>query len=214
MRRGRLDTWQLTGVVSGSPQLSMKVLFLGPTHSLIFPFLNSVENEVVAEMEPLDPHRLKDNCYDFLVSCGYRHILRKPVLDLFQNRAINLHIALLPWNRGADPNLWSFVERTPKGVTIHYLDEGVDTGDIIAQREIAFRDGETLRTTYDKLHNELRDLFVEYWPRIRLGQCPRTKQEGKGTLHRVKDKIPLAHMLTDGWDTPVSVVEMLPNRAG
>ncbi|MCL0081308.1 hypothetical protein M1N64_03665 [Peptococcaceae bacterium] len=50
-------------------------------------------------------------------------------MDKFQGRAINLHISFLPWNRGADPNFWSFIENAPVGVSIHYLDEGIDTGD-------------------------------------------------------------------------------------
>ncbi len=51
---------------------------------------------------------------------------------------INLHISFLPWNRGAHPNFWSFYDDTPKGVTIHLIDEGIDTGAIIYQKEITF----------------------------------------------------------------------------
>ena len=59
------------------------------------------------------------------------------MLDQINYRAINLHISYLPWNRGADPNLWSAVGM-PKGVTIHYINDGFDTGDILFQKAILF----------------------------------------------------------------------------
>ncbi len=124
------------------------------------------------------------------------------------NRAINLHVSCLPWNKGADPNFWSFVEDTPKGCTIHYLDEGVDTGDIIAQKEIEFdSDLETLATSYEKLQVAIQDLFKQSWRNIKGEKCPRKKQVGKGSIHRVKDKEGLSHLLAEGWNTPVSVLE-------
>ena len=52
---------------------------------------------------------------------------------------------------GQDPNLWSFIEDTPKGVTIHEIDEGIDTGDIIFQKEIVLNSNETLASSYEKL---------------------------------------------------------------
>ncbi|HUX61123.1 MAG TPA: formyltransferase family protein, partial [Ignavibacteriaceae bacterium] len=83
-------------------------------------YLASYGDEVTQTMEPMTDEILQDK--DFIVSYGYRNIIGKPVLDKFQGRAINLHISYLPWNRGADPNLWSFFDNTPKGVTIHFLD--------------------------------------------------------------------------------------------
>ncbi len=142
-----------------------------------------------------------------MVSYGYRHIIRKNILDIFQGKAINLHISYLPWNRGADPNFWSFVEDTPKGVTIHYLDEGVDTGDIIYQKEMEFDlSRETLATSYEKLQAEIQDLFKKNWLNIKSVNNQRRKQVGKGSAHKIKDKEALSHLLTDGWDTPVSVL--------
>jgi methionyl-tRNA formyltransferase len=99
------------------------------------------------------------------------------------------------------------VDGTPKGVTIHYLDEGVDTGDLIAQREVTFGPGETLKSTYERLQAEIQALFREQWSAIRTGACPRIPQQGEGTTHRVKDKEPLAHLLTEGHDTLVEALE-------
>src|SRR5580692_1329525 len=154
----------------------MKVLFLGPGDSAVLDFLKSAESQVVQTADRLDEAFLDRNAADFLVSHGFRHILRPDVLDLFPQRAVNLHISHLPWNRGADPNLWSFIENSPKGVSIHYLDAGIDTGDIIAQKLVEFGAGETLRSTYTRLQEEIAQLFAEHWSRIRAGTCHAQKQ--------------------------------------
>ncbi|ACL25127.1 formyltransferase family protein [Chloroflexus aggregans] len=185
----------------------MKVLFLGSSQSPLVEWLQSVGEEVVATMEPIDVAFLDAYSPDFIVSYGYRHIIKKDVLLRYTGRAINLHISYLPWNRGADPNFWSFVEDTPKGVTIHYLNEGVDTGDIIVQKRVTFSESDTLRTSYDKLQEEIQALFKDNWASIRTGECHRKRQQGKGAFYRLKDKERLSHLLTRGWDTPIAVLE-------
>ena len=143
---------------------------------------------------------------DFIVSYGYKHILKADVLEKFQRRVVNIHISLLPWNRGADPNLWSFLENTPKGVSIHYIDLGIDTGDILVQREVHFSLEETLRTTYEKLSGDAEDLFQENWLDIRNQQIESSAQSMIGSFHLRKDRLRYEHLLVDGWDTPVSKI--------
>lgn len=119
----------------------MNLLFLGPGESAVLDYLRQVEEEVAVTSDPLTVEVVERRRPDFVVSHGYRHIIRREVLARLPDRIVNLHISLLPWNRGADPNVWSFLEDTPKGVTIHYVDERVDTGDIIAQKERGVRPG-------------------------------------------------------------------------
>jgi methionyl-tRNA formyltransferase len=185
----------------------MKILFLGPSESPLMAWLNSVGEEVVATTEPIGLAEIQDHTPDFIVSYGYRHIIKRDVLDNYKDKVINLHVSYLPWNRGADPNFWSFIENTPKGVTIHYIDEGIDTGDLIAQKTVSFSKNETLRTSYNQLQDEIQALFRESWFDFRAGKCDRKKQEGPGTLHKRKDKNNLLHLLTAGWDTPTTVLE-------
>jgi methionyl-tRNA formyltransferase len=187
----------------------VRVLFLGPPESPLRAWLESRGETVIATAEKITPAFLDEHRPELLVSYGYRYILRGEILDRFPGRAVNLHISLLPWNRGADPNLWSFVEDTPKGVTIHHLDRGVDTGDIIAQREIAFAAGDTLRSSYERLQREIQELFHLTWPDIRAGTAPRRPQVGAGTSHRLRDKELLLPRLSAGWDTPVAELPAL-----
>src|SRR5438477_880555 len=176
----------------------MNVWFLGPNGSPVLGHLIEVGEEVTATADPLDPHEIARAQPDFLVSHRYRHIIKADVLRLVPDRVINLHTSYLPWNRGADPNLWSWIEGTPKGVTIHYVDEYVDTGDIVAQREVPFGDGQTLASSYARLEEEMLRLFAEQWPAIRSGRAERTPQPSGGSLHRVADRRRVEHLLVAG----------------
>ena len=181
------------------------ILFLGPPDSPLLDWLRDSEPRVLQTDGQIDQDFITANRVAFLVSYGYRHILRAPVLVRLPDRAVNLHISLLPWNRGADPNLWSFVDDTPKGVTIHYLDSGIDTGDIIAQEEISFVDidNETLATTYARLNAAVQDLFRATWSSIKSANCERKPQSTGGSYHAIADRSLVAGWLRNGWDTPV-----------
>lgn len=186
----------------------MKVLVLGIWPSPITPILKGFNCAVQKLSGPVTVDFLESEEIEFAVSYRYRHIIRSPVIKYLEEKIINLHISFLPWNRGADPNLWSFLEDTPKGFTIHYLDEGLDSGDIIVQKQVTFDTAaETLRTTYEKLNNGVLELFRQEWPSIAHGNAGRVKQPTYGSIHRSKDKDKFMYLLTEkGWDTPVEKV--------
>ena len=138
----------------------MNILLLGPYRKDIIDFLSSFGDKVTTTEAPLTDDSEYLCKTDFIISYGYRHILKKEILDRFPNKAINFHISLLPWNRGADPNLWSFIENTPKGVTIHYLDYGIDTGDILAQQEVNYVSEDTLRISYERLSKTIEERLI------------------------------------------------------
>ena len=99
-----------------------------------------------------------------VISYNYRHIVGKDIIEMLQGRIINLHTSLLPWNRGSSPNLWSIIDDTPKGVTIHVLDEGLDTGDVLLQKAVSFDENrETLRSSYERLNHEIVKLLQDNW---------------------------------------------------
>lgn len=183
------------------------VLFLGDKNSPLLRWLISTGESVIQTTETIEPSFIPNNKVIFLISYGYRHIIRKNILDQLPNRAINLHISLLPWNKGADPNLWSFVDGTPKGVTIHYLDPGIDTGDIIVQQEVEFDShNDTLETTYQKLQCVIQSLFQKNWKSIKTQTCPRRQQQGQGSIHKSNEKEAISHLLVKEWDTPISTL--------
>lgn len=125
---------------------------------------------------------------DLLVSFNYKHIIPENVIRVLSGRAVNLHISLLPWNRGSSPNFWSFIEDSPKGVTIHQIAKGLDTGDIILQKELYFDEKvETFRSTYEVLQKEVTTLFKDNFQTIIGGKCTPYPQQGVGTYHTIQD---------------------------
>lgn len=185
--------------------MNMRVLFLGYTDSPLISFLRDTGEEVVVSEEKMTLETITELAPDFVVSYGYRYIIKRDILDRFPGKIVNLHIAYLPWNRGADPNFWSNLEGTPSGVTIHHIDAGIDTGDIIAQERVAFDESDTLATSYQKLREAMEALFKKHWPEIKAGDAPHTPQQPEaGTTHWVKDKEPFAYLTEEKkWDTPL-----------
>lgn len=182
----------------------MHVLILGKTESPLVQAVSDSVHDVIVEECAIDVSFLKQNHIDFIVSYGYRHIISQPVLEYLPDRIVNLHISLLPWNRGADPNLWSFLEDSPKGVSIHLVNRDIDGGDILTQKEISFSNsGETLASTYLRLSNEIVALFVEYREGILEGKVSQVRQPPGGSYHRSADKKPYECLLKKGWHTPV-----------
>ena len=80
----------------------MRVLFLGREGSPTLAHLIEIGEDVDFTADPIDPGVVQRARPQFLVSHGYRHIIKPDVLALVPDRAINLHIAYLTWNRGAD----------------------------------------------------------------------------------------------------------------
>jgi len=125
---------------------------------------------------------------DYVVSCGYRHIVPERILDIPTEGCLNLHPAYLPYNRGANPNVWSIVDETPAGVTLHYMDPSIDTGGIIARRRVATSFEDTGRDLYRRLEDAQVELFRDIWPEVVAGtQSVIEQDQDKGTYHHTSE---------------------------
>lgn len=156
----------------------------------LFEWIKSKGHDIVLYTDKLTKDFIKKNEFDLTVSYTYRYILPETILLLLGPNVVNLHNSFLPWNRGADPNIWSIIENTPRGVTLHYIEPGLDKGSIIAQRLVPLEDGDTLKTSYDKLDLAAQEQFKEafrwypYWMEMRK------KAVGAGSYHARKDGEP------------------------
>lgn len=178
------------------------LLYLGPENSRIINHL-SLEgyNVTIIEDKPSIELFLQNEYY---LSFGYRYIIPIQILNKIENPIVNIHISYLPWNRGADPNIWSFLDDTPKGVSIHRIEQGTDTGAIYMQNEIIFEKKDTLRTSYDKLIKLAEDMFLFKGTDILKGKIVPVNQNLKmGTSHKSYDKEPYLALFSKGYDTPV-----------
>jgi methionyl-tRNA formyltransferase len=188
----------------------MKVLLLSSHQERLTPILRRHVTQVHVSTDRLTTQFLQHEAFDLGISFGYRHIIKQEHLDLL--RFINIHISYLPWNRGADPNLWSWIDDTPKGVTIHEIDAGIDTGNILAQKIVPMTSNETLKSSYQKLMDEAFDLFEASWPTIFSNKLTGIPQKGAGSSHSLKDGKLIFASLQLGYDTPVSQLRSLSNR--
>jgi UDP-4-amino-4-deoxy-L-arabinose formyltransferase/UDP-glucuronic acid dehydrogenase (UDP-4-keto-hexauronic acid decarboxylating) len=114
---------------------------------------------------------------DLLFSFYYRKMIGKNILEIPRLGALNLHGSLLPAYRGRCPVNWVLVKGEEKtGVTLHFMVEKPDAGDIVGQKEVIVDFHDTARTLYDKLCKVADGLLDELLPVIRAGQIPRRKQ--------------------------------------
>ena len=184
----------------------MKILFLGEATNELFKRLKKIE-DVVQTNKKVKLCEIKD--YDLIISFGYRHIVKKKIIDFFKDSIVNLHISFLPYNRGADPNLWSIINDTPKGVTIHIMDENLDTGDIIFQEKVNFDyKNDTLSSSYNKLQTKIVELFLKNWDLIKSKKYIKKKQnDNLSSIHYLKDRP--KNIMPNNWDTKISKVKEL-----
>lgn len=157
--------------------------------------------------QPDTVRRIREWQPQIIVGAFWGYILKPDVIEIPPLGCINMHPGYLPYNRGMNPNVWPIVEGTPAGVTIHYVDPGIDTGDIIARREVPILPTDTGGTLYDRTLTEIVDLFKATWPAIRNGTAPRVPQESHlATHHRAIDVDSLDHL---DLDTPTSTRDVL-----
>lgn len=158
--------------------------------------------EVIRHSEKIDVKTIEALEIDLIISYNYKYKISKEVIEYVKGNVVNLHISYLPWNKGVSPNIWSFLDGTPKGVTIHYIDEEIDTGDIIAQKEVALSMQDTLSDTYEQLHDEIQSLFKEIFVQYESWSTLRFKQSGGGTYHSLSDYKEILPLI-ESWDMKV-----------
>ena len=171
----------------------IKLLFLGYTkkETRLIDFLRSNKKiQLTSYSKKVTSKYLKR--FNFIVCFGYRHIIEQSVIKEIKSPIINLHIGYLPYNRGSYPNFWSFVENTPSGVTIHKVEQGVDSGKIIFQKLVDFnllenRNKLTFSNTYEVLINEIENLFISKFDKLISNNYRVFEQIGEGSIHKKSD---------------------------
>ncbi len=120
---------------------------------------------------------------DLFCVVAYGKILPKDILEIPKLGSINVHGSLLPKYRGAAPIQWAVLngDKTT-GITTMYMDEGMDTGDIILKQEVEIGENETTGELWERLSKIGGELLTETVDKIEKGMAPRTKQGKDFTL--------------------------------
>jgi len=119
---------------------------------------------------------------DIIIVVAYGKILPPGILKLPPQGCINLHASLLPKYRGAAPIQWAIITGEKKtGITTMYMDEGLDTGDILLQEDVAIEDGDTAETLGRRLAVLGASLVIKTLHRMKDRSLVRTPQSGTPT---------------------------------
>ena len=121
---------------------------------------------------------------DLFVVAAYGQILPKEILEMPKFGCINLHASLLPKYRGAAPIQYAILNGDETtGVTIQQMAEGIDTGDILAMREIPVEKDDTGGSLFEKLSVLGAQLLIETLPKIEAGEIAPVKQKEEDAVH-------------------------------
>ena len=146
------------------PKIKEVALF----HNILVLQPNNIKNEY-QEILNLEP--------DIIITCAYGQIIPKVVLDYPRYGCINVHASLLPKLRGGAPIHHAIIDGYQEtGITIMYMDVGMDSGDIIAYQKIPIELSDTYQTLHDKLSLLGSSLLIETLPSIVSGENQRIKQ--------------------------------------
>ncbi|EQK43834.1 methionyl-tRNA formyltransferase [[Clostridium] bifermentans ATCC 638] len=127
---------------------------------------------------------LKEMNPELIVVVAFGQILPKSILDIPKYGCVNVHASLLPRYRGAAPLNWVIINGEEKtGVTTMYMDEGLDTGDMILKSEIPLDDEITAGELHDKMMIDGAKVLKETIDLIEKGEAPREKQRNENTCY-------------------------------
>ena len=167
--------------------------------------LVNLGEEITLVSEHINLCTLNNCCPDYCISYNYSYIIQKEVIQYMNDHICNIHISYLPWNRGSDPNFWSFIDNTPKGVTIHRVEAKVDAGDVLVQGSTEFDESsETFASTYSKLNKMGVAMLIDKWKLIKNNEINGIVQSGKGSYHKHKDFIEFTRMHPLNWNMVIN----------
>lgn len=144
---------------------------------------------------------------DIIIVAAFGQILPKSILDLPKYGCINVHASLLPKYRGAAPIQWAVINGDDiTGVTIMRMDVGIDTGDMIAKKQVRIAEDETGGSLFDKLAETGAQLCVETMKMIEEGRAVYTPQDNEASTHTKMISKELGDI---DWKKPAAEIERL-----
>ncbi|NDC49396.1 MAG: hypothetical protein EBZ61_10035 [Micrococcales bacterium] len=169
--------------------------------------------EVLTFSGPVSPEFVRDHDVWAIVSDRNGHILSEDVLVAVEGRAYNSHPSVLPLHRGWQPIFFSVWYGTEVGISIHQIDRGLDTGNLVFQSTIDVRPGDRLETLHYRCRLEILRGWCDVIAQLAVGQVHFWKQTGAGSYHPRSKFDRLFSRLPSGWRTEVAVVREIAARS-
>ncbi len=182
---------------------------------LIQNLLGILGDEVVLSHEVPTPELVTELRPDWLVSDRNGHIVSQETLVLMEGRALNTHASLLPNHRGWQPIFFSVWNGDRAGVSIHLIDKGLDTGNILFQAELVVSPSDTLKSLYERARLVSLEGLMSLLPRMRADRLDGQAQDATGGSFNSKvDFEKLFPLLPRGWDSQVQEIWARSGAAG
>lgn len=144
---------------------------------------------------------------DIMIVVAFGQIMPKSILDMPKYGCVNVHASLLPKYRGAAPIQWAVINGDEvTGVTTMRMDEGIDTGDMIAKRQVRLAEDETGGSLFDKLAEVGAKLCVETMEMLEKGTAEFTPQDSEAATHTSMIRKELGEI---DWKKPAVEIERL-----
>lgn len=122
--------------------------------------------------------KMKDYDVDLFVSMSFNQIFKRPMINLPRYKTINCHAGKLPFYRGRNILNWALINDEKEfGITVHYVDEGIDTGDIILQRAYPITDEDDYGTLLKRAYVECADVLYKSIKLIQMDEVETIKQD-------------------------------------
>lgn len=196
-------------LIQKSNQLNCEVVaVLTNNRSLNTDHKKSVHDLATSNHIPVlsNPDELLDlKSYDYLISVQYHKILKQKHIDTAQELAINLHMAPLPEYRGCNQFSFAIIDEIQEfGTTLHVLDAGIDSGDILFESRFPIGSNETVTSLYEKTLEQSIQLFEQKISNILNGNYTRTPQKQLHTLRahnfHLRDEIHQIKQIDPNWN--------------
>lgn len=157
--------------------------------------------------------RQRELSFDLGLLLWWPHIIKAPLIGLPKHGFINTHPSLLPFNRGKHYNFWAIVEQAPFGVTLHKVEDGIDTGPIVAQSELPYGWEDTGETLYLRAGAAMVRLLKDTYPHLLTGRLtPASQDLTMGSFHRASELEAASWIALDEPTTPRDLLNRLRAR--
>lgn len=148
--------------------------------------------EFVAHVAERDP--------DVLVSVAATQKFGSELLAVPSESAVNVHSSLLPEYRGVSPSFWTLLnDEDATGITVHYMDEDIDTGDVLVQEEVPIEDDDTLHSLNVRVAERGADVLLQALRQIERGTVdPTPIDPDAGSYYSLPTRADVAEFVANG----------------
>ncbi len=141
-----------------------------PTHLLpASPFKTKLSTKIEANLVS----HLKHLKTDLICLAGYMKIIKSPLLNAFEKRILNIHPSLLPLYPGLNAQKQALLDKAKQsGCTLHFVDQNIDTGQILQQKKVPILLSDTLFSLSKRILKQEHSLYIDVLKKIESGQIP------------------------------------------